>query len=99
MEDFEEFQDYDEFQLTQWQTPSQLPVKALSTTFRIPHFNNVNVMLRLYGCLGYLDVIKYFSAIYFELCVMMSNYVIDVYVSSDPDTYMVRIQFTFQNRV
>jgi hypothetical protein len=38
-------------------------------------------MLRLYGCLGYLDVIKYFSAIYFELCVMMSNYVIDVYVS------------------
>jgi hypothetical protein len=30
---------------------------------------------------------------------MMSNYVIDVYVSSDPDTYMVRIQFTFQNQV
>jgi hypothetical protein len=30
---------------------------------------------------------------------MMSNYVIDVYVSSDPGTYMVRIQFTFQNRV
>jgi hypothetical protein len=30
---------------------------------------------------------------------MMSNYVIDVYVSSDPDTYMVRIRFTFQNRV
>jgi hypothetical protein len=30
---------------------------------------------------------------------MMSNYVIDVYVSSDPGMYMVRIQFTFQNRV
>jgi hypothetical protein len=27
---------------------------------------------------------------------MMSNYVIVVYVSSDPGTYMVRIQFTFQ---
>jgi hypothetical protein len=31
--------------------------------------------------------------------VMMSNYVITMYVSSDPDTYMVRIRFTFQNRV
>jgi hypothetical protein len=30
---------------------------------------------------------------------MMSNYVIAVYVSSDPGTYMVRIWFTFQNRV
>jgi hypothetical protein len=30
---------------------------------------------------------------------MKSNYVIDVYVSSDPGTYMVRIRFTFQNRV
>jgi hypothetical protein len=29
----------------------------------------------------------------------MSNYVIDVYVSSDPGTYMVRIRFTFQNWV
>jgi hypothetical protein len=27
---------------------------------------------------------------------MMSNYVIVVYVSSDPGTYMVRIRFTFQ---
>jgi hypothetical protein len=27
---------------------------------------------------------------------MMSNYVIVVYVSSDPDTYMVRIRFTFK---
>jgi hypothetical protein len=26
----------------------------------------------------------------------MSNYVIVVYVSSDPGTYMVRIQFAFQ---
>jgi hypothetical protein len=29
----------------------------------------------------------------------MSNYVIAVYVSSDPGMYMVRIQFIFQNRV
>jgi hypothetical protein len=27
---------------------------------------------------------------------MMSNYVIDVYVSSGPSTYMVRIRFTYQ---
>jgi hypothetical protein len=27
---------------------------------------------------------------------MMSNYVIDVYVSSDPGTYMVRIRFAFK---
>jgi hypothetical protein len=27
---------------------------------------------------------------------MMSNYVIIVYVSSNPGMYMVRIQFTFQ---
>jgi hypothetical protein len=31
--------------------------------------------------------------------VMMSNYVIAVYVSSDPSMYMVRIRFTFQNLV
>jgi hypothetical protein len=30
---------------------------------------------------------------------MVSNYVIVVYVSSDPGTYMVRIRFAFQNRV
>ena len=42
MDDFEEFQNYDEFQLCQLQTPSQLPVKALSATFCIPHFDNVN---------------------------------------------------------
>jgi hypothetical protein len=30
---------------------------------------------------------------------MMYNYVIAVYVSSDPGTYVVRIRFTFQNRV
>jgi hypothetical protein len=35
----------------------------------------------------------------FEHCVMMFIYVIVVYVSSDPGTYMVRIRFTFQNRV
>jgi hypothetical protein len=33
------------------------------------------------GCLGNLDVIKYLSTIYFEQCVMMSNYVIVVYMS------------------
>jgi hypothetical protein len=27
---------------------------------------------------------------------MMSNYVIVVYVNSDPSTYMVRIRFNFQ---
>jgi hypothetical protein len=31
--------------------------------------------------------------------VMMFIYVIAVYVSSDPGTYIVRIRFTFQNRV
>jgi hypothetical protein len=30
---------------------------------------------------------------------MMFIYVIAVYVSSDPGTYIVRIRFTFQNRV
>jgi hypothetical protein len=30
---------------------------------------------------------------------MMPNYVIVVYVGSDPGTYMVRIHFTFQNQV
>jgi hypothetical protein len=30
---------------------------------------------------------------------MISNYVIVVYVSSDPGTYMVCIQFTFQNQM
>jgi hypothetical protein len=49
--------------------------------------------------LDILMSLKYLSAMYFEHCVMMSSYVIDVYVSSDPGTYMVRIRFTFQNRV
>ena len=35
----------------------------------------------------------------FEHCAMMFVYVIAVYVSSDPGTYIVRIRFTFQNRV
>jgi hypothetical protein len=57
-------------------------VKTLSTMFRIPYFDNVkDYVYRLCGCLGHLDVIKYLSAIYFEQCVMMSNYVIDVYMS------------------
>jgi hypothetical protein len=35
----------------------------------------------------------------FEHCATMFIYVIAVYVSSDPDTYIVRIRFDFQNRV
>jgi hypothetical protein len=35
----------------------------------------------------------------FEHCVMMFIYVIAVYVSSDPGTYIVRIRLAFQNRV
>jgi hypothetical protein len=35
----------------------------------------------------------------FEHCAMMFIYVIAVYVSSDPGTYIVRIRFVFQNRV
>jgi hypothetical protein len=31
--------------------------------------------------------------------VMMSNYVIAVYVSSDPGTYMVRIRFAYEGLV
>jgi hypothetical protein len=52
--------------------------------FVIPHFDNYVerwLCIRLCGCLGHLDVIKYLSAIYFKHCVMMSNYVIAVYVS------------------
>jgi hypothetical protein len=30
---------------------------------------------------GHIDVIKYYFRYYFEQCVMMSNYVIDVYMS------------------
>ena len=46
--------------------------------------------------LDILMLLKYLSTIYFEHCVMMSNYVIVVYVSSDPGTYMVHIRFAFQ---
>ena len=84
MEDFEEFQEYDEFQFTLVATPSQLPVQAYLLRFVTPHFDNYVeqwLCIRLCGCLGHLDVIKYLSAIYFEHCVMMSNYVIAVYVS------------------
>jgi hypothetical protein len=35
----------------------------------------------------------------FEHCAMMFIYLIAVYVSFDPDTYIVRIRFAFQNRV
>jgi hypothetical protein len=56
-------------------------VKALSIMFRIPHFDYVNDYVIDCGYLRHLDVMKYLSAIYFEQCVMMSNYVIVVYVS------------------
>jgi hypothetical protein len=49
--------------------------------FRIPHFDYVNDYVIDCGYLRHLDVMKYLSAIYFEQCVMMSNYVIVVYVS------------------
>ena len=61
MEDFEEFQDYDEFQFTQWQTPSQLPVQAYHLRFVSLHFDSYakdNGYVIDYGCLGHLDVIK-----------------------------------------
>ena len=38
MEDFEEFQDYDEFQFTLVENPSQLPVQAYLLRFVTPHF-------------------------------------------------------------
>jgi hypothetical protein len=84
MEDFKEFQDYDEFWFLLSGKP---PVSCLCRlSFYVPYFCTLIVMLktmcnRLCGCLGHLDVIKYLSAIYFEHCVMMSNYVIVVYVS------------------
>ena len=43
MEDFEEFQDYDEFQFILVATSSQLPVQAYLLRFISPHFDiNVN---------------------------------------------------------
>jgi hypothetical protein len=41
MEDFEEFQDYDEFFVMLVANPQSAACEALSTTFRIPHFDNV----------------------------------------------------------
>ena len=66
MDDFEEFQEYDEFQFTLVETPSQLPVQAQHLCFVFPHFDNyVEQWLgnRFCGCLGHLDVIKYLSII------------------------------------
>jgi hypothetical protein len=39
------------------------------------------MIMTLYGCLGHLDVIKYYFHYYFEQCVMISNYVIVVNVN------------------
>ena len=62
MEDFEEFQDYDEFQFTLVANPSQLPVQAYILRFVTPHFDidveYYGYVIRLCGCLGHLDVIK-----------------------------------------
>ena len=46
MEDFEEFQDYDEFQFTLVATPSQLPVQAYPLHFVSPHFD---IIVEHYG--------------------------------------------------
>jgi hypothetical protein len=54
-------------------------------------------VLNFVDVLDILMLLKYLSAIHFEHCVMMSNYVIVVYMSFC--TYMVRIRFVFQNRV
>jgi hypothetical protein len=65
--------------------PQSAACVGLASTFRISALWYLCWTLwlctRLYGCLWHLDVIKYLSAIYFEHCVMMSNYVIVVYVS------------------
>ena len=46
MEDFEEFQDYDEFQFTLVATPSQLSVQAYPLRFVSPHFD---IIVEHYG--------------------------------------------------
>jgi hypothetical protein len=57
-------------------------MKALSYYVSYLHFDyDYDLSKLLCGCLGHHDVIKYYSRYYFEQCVMMSNYVIDVYVS------------------
>ena len=42
MEDFEEFQDYNEFQFILVANPQSVACVGLSSTFRIPHFDYVN---------------------------------------------------------
>jgi hypothetical protein len=84
MEDFEEFQVYDEFYFFLVENPQSDVCVGL--IYYVSYFGTLMILMtmlcnRLYGCLGHLDVIKYFSTIYFEQCVMMSNYVIAVYVS------------------
>jgi hypothetical protein len=61
-------------------------VACVGPIYYVSYFRTLMILMtmlciRLYGCLGHLIVIKYLSDIYFEQCVMMSNYVIIMYVS------------------
>jgi hypothetical protein len=57
-------------------------MKALSYYVSYSHFDYDYYLSQWpYGCLGHLDVIKYYFRYYFEQRVMMSNYVIIVYMS------------------
>ena len=51
MEDFEEFQDYDEFQFTFVANPSQLPVQAYLLCFVTPHFDLMLITMAMYQTL------------------------------------------------
>jgi hypothetical protein len=75
-------------------------VQAYLLRFVFPHFD-INVkdygyVLDSVDVLDILLLINYLFANYLEHCVMMFKYVVAVYVSSDPGTYMVHIRFAFQ---
>jgi hypothetical protein len=56
-----------------------MPMKAMCFYVSFSHFD---LCIRLCGCLGHHDVIKLILfMLLFEHCVMMSNYVIVVYVN------------------
>jgi hypothetical protein len=64
--------------------PQSAICEALSYYVSFSHFDYdyyFDFSWWLCGCLGHLVVIKYYFRYYFEQCVMMSNYVIIVYVS------------------
>jgi hypothetical protein len=56
-------------------------MKALSFYVSYPHFDYDNDYVKLMTLWRHLDVIKYYFRYYFEQRVMMSNYVITVYVN------------------